>query len=435
MYWNQRRVGAIAAAIAILILSTAGRGQAATLSVDFDERVTPPSPTFPGFSSFLMDPTPAVQTGDTTRAFGPLNVTVQNVGPTTTGYDDRLRGTPANVGLFTQSDLLRDFIFSRQLANLGLNLRVTGLVPFGIYDGSIWSFDSGSTGVRVSDWFANGATIRNNYTFGGQIPPVTNEDYRISFSVMASETGEVTLKGRRDVLSVNAAVPPLSDFGVFVNALELEDTGSALLVTDPVLSVDFGSGATTLPGFDSMSLAANGSTFGGKTVTLSPIGVTLEERNRAAPLNNGPFTHEALLQDFIFALTGAPDTTGMEVRVDGLTPGQQYLATLWSYDASSTGARGSNWLGDGGPIAYQFAGEAGPRSNEDYRFRLLATADASGSLFVYGLKSLDGIDNHAVFLNALELRAVIPEPSTFALALGVFVALLLKVRSSRRSQR
>jgi hypothetical protein len=222
---------------------------------------------------------------------------------------------------------------------------------------------------------------------------------------------------------------------VFVNALELEDTGSALLVTDPVLSVDFGSGATTLPGFDSMSLAANGSTFGGKTVTLSPIGITLEERNRAAPLNNGPFTHESLLQDFIFAPTGAADATGLEVRVDGLTPGQQYLATIWSYDASSTGARGSNWLGDGAPVPYQFAGEALPRSNEDYRFSLTATADANGSLFLYGLKSADGIDNHAVFLNALQVRAIIPEPTTIVLALATLIVLAAgRGISSRRAK-
>jgi hypothetical protein len=440
MYKDQRRARCVALAIALVILSAPNDAAAATISVDIDERPVGTSPTFPGFNSFLIDAVggnTAIQTGDITRSFGSLNVTLQNVGPTTAGYDDRVRALPTNGGAFTQADIFRDFVFSRQGVNQGLNLYVTGLVPYQTYTGSLWSYDNGSGGMRVSDWFANGVTIRNNYVFGGQTLPVTNDDYRIDFSFLASETGEVSIRGRRDSTSADTTVPPnpAASFGVFVNAFELTDAGSGLLVSDPVLQVDFGPGTTSLPGFSPMPLTANGSIIGGKTVTLSAIGgVNLDERNRTAPLNNGPFTHEALLQDFVFALTGAADTTGMEVRVDGLTPGQEYLATVWSYDTSSTGARGSNWIGDGAPVPYQFAGEAAPRNNEDYRFRLMATADANGTLFLRGLKSTTGVDNHAVFLNALELRTVIPEPSTVALAVGALVALAIKLRSRRGSK-
>jgi hypothetical protein len=406
----------IALAIGTLLVASSRSNFAATISIDFDER--PGSGlTLPGFTPFLIDSVggaTAIQTGDSVHPS--LPVTLQNVGPTSAGYDDRVRATPTNSGAFTQTELMRDFVFSRQGVNLGLNVHVTGLVPFGVYQGSIWSFDSGSTGTRVSDWFANGATVRNNYTFGGAALPTTDDQYRMDFSVVASDTGEVTLKGRRDALSVNAAAPPVSDFGVFINGFELDEVGTLLVDPDPVLSVEFGGGAA-MPGFEQMPLANNGQPLplSGKTVTLSAIGTSLQERNRTAPMNNGVFTHQAILQDFIFATTGAVDTTGMEVRIDGLTPGQQYYATLWSYDASSTQPRGSNWLGDGAPVPYQFAGEAAPRTNEDYRFSLTATADVNGTLLLSGLKSADGIDNHAVFLNALELRPVIPEPSTWAL--------------------
>ena len=32
---------------------------------------------------------------------------------------------------------------------------------------TIWSFDSGSLGNRVSDWFANGIEVFSDYSFGG----------------------------------------------------------------------------------------------------------------------------------------------------------------------------------------------------------------------------------------------------------------------------
>jgi hypothetical protein len=196
------------------------------------------------------------------------------------------------------------------------------------------------------------------------------------------------------------------------------------------VAVDFGNGASTLPGFNQMTLATNGANFGGKTVTLSAVGgATLAERNRTAPVNDAVFTHAELLQDFIFATNVAVElNNGMDVTVGGLTPNQQYLVTLWSYDNTSVGARASTWSSDLGPVPYQFAGDALPRNNDDFRFTLLATTDASGNLIVSGRKSADGLDNHAVFLNAMQINAVIPEPSSVALGLVGLTAALLAYR-------
>ncbi|MEX2187020.1 MAG: PEP-CTERM sorting domain-containing protein [Pirellulales bacterium] len=390
--------------------------RAESIRVDIDERPAGAGPTAAGFDSFLIGGGvgTAAQTADSIATVGTATVTIQNAGGV--GYDDRLRAVPTNGGVFTQSDLLRDFTFSTtSAANLGvqrgLDVYVTGLTPYGVYSGSLWSYDNSSTRDRVSDWAANGVTFRNNYTFNGSTLPTTDDNYRMDFTVLASADGSVALRGRKDALTTT------TDPAVFVNAFQLEQTSAMTIDPIAALAVDFGSGVTTLPDFDQMNLAANGSTFGGKTVTLSGVGgATLQERTRTTPVNDAIFTQGELLQDFIFAVNVAAELgNGMDVTVDGLAANQQYLVTLWSYDSSSPGARASTWSSDAGPVPYQFAGDALPRNNDDFRFTLLATADATGTLVLSGLKSADGIDNHSIFLNAMQLNAVVPEPSSVVL--------------------
>jgi len=104
-----------------------GNGTNLVLALDFNERATDISTTtLPGFESFVINSnssSTAIQTQPTTRVFGGISVTVSNSG--SPGYDDRLRTTPVNNGAFTESLLLRDFIFSTDSAGTsGLDVAI-----------------------------------------------------------------------------------------------------------------------------------------------------------------------------------------------------------------------------------------------------------------------------------------------------------------------
>ena len=117
------------------------------LALDFKERgVDVSSTTPPGFQSFVINSnisSVAIQTQATTRVYGSLSVTVSNTAPL--GYDDRLRTTPLNSGTFTESLLLRDFIFSRETSGTGgLDVSLAGLVP-----------SRGAAGCNRAGWIAS----------------------------------------------------------------------------------------------------------------------------------------------------------------------------------------------------------------------------------------------------------------------------------------
>lgn len=194
------------------------------LRLDFNDRSgNAAADTFPGFTSFLINSElsdTAAQTNATVRTFGPLTVTLSGTG-VNPGYNDRQRSEPTNQGAFTESLLLRDFVLSNsQSDNGGLNVAIAGLATNQLFAITIWSFDSVAGGRRVSDWSANGAPMVENYTFDGRVPPVSNGDYRFTFYARSDATGRLLIAGRRDSTSVGTGGSP--DFGVFLNALELE---------------------------------------------------------------------------------------------------------------------------------------------------------------------------------------------------------------------
>lgn len=192
------------------------------LALDVNERGANASTTTqPGFTSFVINSnisTSAIETQAVTRAYGNITVTVSNTAPY--GYDDRLRDTPVNSGALTESLLLRDFIFSRDdTGSGGLDITLTGLTPNLAHRFTVWSFDTGSGGDRVADWFANGVLVADAYTFNGNNWPTSNDQYRFSFESLTDNTGVVVLSGRR--------VPPSNgSFGVFLNALQVETLAS-----------------------------------------------------------------------------------------------------------------------------------------------------------------------------------------------------------------
>ncbi len=192
------------------------------LSLDINERVVDESLiTQPGFLPFVINSnisTSVVQTQATTRVFGNISVTISNTVPN--GYDDRLRPTPVNDLDFTQSLLLRDFVFSLDRnGSGGLDIAIEGLTPNLRHRLTIWSFDVGSFTNRASDWTANGESVTNNYAFNGRDMPTTDEQYKFTFDSIADSAGQILITGRRNPESVGVTGNP--DFGVFLNALRI----------------------------------------------------------------------------------------------------------------------------------------------------------------------------------------------------------------------
>lgn len=207
------------------------------LAVDFNARAGD-SPTQPGFSAFTMTSGSGIQTDPSTRTFGDFTVTVANSGAP--GYDDRARGGPTDSGSFTESALLRDFIFSREnTSDTGLDVTIAGLMPAATYRFTLWSFDASSPGNRVSDWTINEQLFTNGYAFNGSVAPTENQKYQFSVVADTDVTGQVVIRGRRNPASVdqNGAMT----FGVFLNALRVELPGVTppAIVRDPAAATVF----------------------------------------------------------------------------------------------------------------------------------------------------------------------------------------------------
>ncbi|MEY2408774.1 MAG: hypothetical protein QOF48_1444, partial [Verrucomicrobiota bacterium] len=193
------------------------------VAVDFNERATNEAAnTLSGFQSFVINSNTsdsAVQIIPSTRVFGGISITVSNTAPL--GYDDRARATPANSGGFTESLLLRDFIFSADTTGTGgLDVLAAGLASSHAYRVSVWSYDSGSPNNRVSDWSANGMVVTNGYTFNGSTLPTSNERFRFTFDSTSDGAGRILVSGRRNAASL-ASSP-----AVFLNALQIFELAS-----------------------------------------------------------------------------------------------------------------------------------------------------------------------------------------------------------------
>jgi hypothetical protein len=374
------------------------------LQVDFNDRDSAGN-TQPGFSSFVMGGTTNIETAPVTRSFGGINVTLSDASGL--GYDDRRRTTPMNTGAFTDGLLLQDFVFSRANTGTGgLDVTIDGLVPGDTYTLTVWSYDSGSTGLRTSDWSANGVTMAN-YGFDGAATPTSNDTYRFGFVVAANNQGNIVLQGRKDEST--------NDFAVFLNALRLEtgDTLNPPPSVANVLRVDFNDrsegesgAANTEPGYATMTLDEPGAVFGGIGVTISPFGVTtLDDRDRTGPADAGQFALDQVYDDVIYANAGAVGT-GMEILVEGLVPNVSYDLVIRSYDFGAVGTRQSIWTEESGGQSvviaspYSFDGTVVPTSNDDFAMRASLITSPQGTLLLRGVQA--GTER-SVMVNALEL--------------------------------
>jgi CotH kinase protein/Lamin Tail Domain/Chitobiase/beta-hexosaminidase C-terminal domain/Bacterial TSP3 repeat len=179
-----------------------------------------------GFSTMTLSANPST--------FNGITVTLSALGGGV--LDDRDRTSPIDAPPnFTQDQLYDDFIFvNGQTNGNGMRIRLAGLPANQEFYLTIWSFDSGSVGSRVSDWIetASGPTnvIINGYTFDGGALPTQNGQDTFGGYVRSSAAGVLQIEGRRS---------GGTSHGVFLNALQLAQIGyGSLIATDigPVMS-------------------------------------------------------------------------------------------------------------------------------------------------------------------------------------------------------
>ncbi|MEO6033788.1 MAG: LamG-like jellyroll fold domain-containing protein, partial [Verrucomicrobiota bacterium] len=244
-----------------------------SLSLDFNNRGALPGETEPGFESFTLDGTGAT-TLQTTRLFGGVEVTVGGSNGTTA--DSRLRAAPVNSGAFTEALLLQDFIFSPPTTGAeGLDVTVKFLAPNQLYTGTVWGYDQGNAGARVTDWFANGVLVKDNYTFDGSVAPTDNLQYQFSFPVTSDAQGTVVIQGRREVTGTGVSV--------FLNALRIAIPVTRVSKVELIggnvrLTVETpdSSKAHSVEKTDTLSPISFGPVAGVMSTILSPTSVQLE---------------------------------------------------------------------------------------------------------------------------------------------------------------
>jgi hypothetical protein len=271
---------------------------------------------------------------------------------------------------------------------VGLDTAISGLTPGKRYTITAWSFDSGSAGIRTSDWSVLGLGgpqfAVNNYAFDGSTLPMNDASNQFVVTAYANESGHLVLRGRPNAAG---SLPQ-----VFLNGLTLDELPDAAVAPTSKLAIDFndraGRGAAnTFSGFSEFVLAGtegtaqttSSRTFGAYTVAITSVGGTLDDRLRTTPIKNGPFTDSLLVKDFIFtgAVTGGQ---GFDVRVAGLVPNQSYLLELWSFDALSSGTlRSSDWTVNGSILwdDYGFNGANTPATTDDTKMAGAFTANPS----------------------------------------------------------
>ena len=200
---------------------------AVILRLDMNRRTTDTNVnTMPGFTPFTIDGT-GIITNATVRTYGSISVTLSNTAGF--GYDDRLNAGPNTNGAFNEALLLRDYVYSRSRTNNGgLDVTLDGLTPNKAHAITIWSFDVVNFGLRVSDWYANGVLVKDNYTFNAQVLPTNNAQYQFTFETMSDAAGRIVIAARRDSSSVNASGQP--DYGVFLNAMQVAELNYASFI-------------------------------------------------------------------------------------------------------------------------------------------------------------------------------------------------------------
>jgi hypothetical protein len=158
-----------------------------------------------GYTSFTLDESGSDVDGITIE-FGGIN-----------SGDARRRPEPAGVPF---ENIYRDFIFGRQSEpGVGqVTVTLSGLQADKTYLITLYSWDVGSTNIRIADWTANGEFLFSTIHDGNVDPPAAEDDYAYSAVATADANGVILME----------AVPGEGTFAgepfAFVNALVLVPT-------------------------------------------------------------------------------------------------------------------------------------------------------------------------------------------------------------------
>jgi hypothetical protein len=147
--------------------------------------------------------------------------------------DTRRRGEPNGV---PYENIYKDFIFARQAeAGVGyVTVTLSGLKPEGTYGITIYSYDTSSNEIRVTDWSANGEVLLTTIA-DNTIPPVEQDDQAFTGMATADANGVIFME----------AVPGEGTFAAepfaFINALVIspiyiKDSDTDGLVVDQITS-------------------------------------------------------------------------------------------------------------------------------------------------------------------------------------------------------
>jgi hypothetical protein len=269
-----------------------------------------------------------------------------------------------------------------------------------------FAFLATGTGPLAQQWRKDGADLVDE----------TNQTLMLN-SVMLSDAGGY------DVVVTNIAGSATSQVATLT--VTLRPPPPTQLKVDLNNSGADDSPANTETGFLSFSILAAGTgpfthTLAGADVTLTAIGTTMESRKRTTPVNNGAFTEEKLLQDFVFTRDAANDQ-GLDVAVEFLESNRVYEVSIWSFDSGSGGNnRISDWTANGMPVqnGWSFIGTTPPVDNNTYRFNFDTVSDAGGKILIKGRRNAGAAGTLNVFMNALqitrrELRVLTIEHNSF----------------------
>jgi hypothetical protein len=203
---KERFRGKSASLMYAFLVCASHTGSAVILLVDFNDD-SPPALTQSGFSAFAPTGSPGTRPYSTT--IGNLDVTISGHDVVSTGgfFD---RGSPANSGAFTFSDLYRDFAFHNNGGTITVG--IAGIQPNTPYQLNVWSsdrFDGGAFANTITNTVATGgattgtggtitfnrtvdATSDLHHSFTGTFQSTTST---LTFSIRATEGSLTRLNG------------------------------------------------------------------------------------------------------------------------------------------------------------------------------------------------------------------------------------------------
>jgi hypothetical protein len=437
---RRRRLAAWSAAAAALLAAAVAMPSASAqtlLKVDVDDRematrdMTDVGNTVSGFQQFILTGTvpatgnaPAVGTTVTRSLLGGYDVSVTPVnaaGTNVGNIDDRDRATPTGTPTFNQ--LYDDFMFTAAGVGVGggIDLTITGgaLAPNQQYSFSLYSYDSGSTGVtRTANWLDGNDGNAQLFvsSFAGATLPTSDNQYRYTALARTDATGKLFIRGRNALAT--------TDPSVFINGFEIAvpieltlevntTTGVMTIKNQQAVSFDLSyyeirstAGSLSTTGWTSFDDA----NFGGANTWIEAGGSSANILSEASLTSMRSFAPGAT------AGLGAGFTSGgaQDVRFQYAAPGETSLRSgLVSY-VTGGGVVG-DFNGDGtvnGPDLTDWKGDFGVDGESDAD----ADGDSDGNDFLIWQRRLGATSGVAA-------SAAVPEPSTAALAAVVAAAL------------